>query len=220
VRSRAFLAVVALFAAASVAAADPPSSRDPRVESAFVRGRYDDVERLLAASTAPEDLLARAAISRVLRPSTPGPDDAALRAASSSTDLSSRRLAWLLGPPDARARDPYPMPKAGEADPWPRISALVADRWHREHDADASRWVRDGAAWKDAPDEYLADFEAAYRRPSYDGSAPNDDERKALDELRTLAARNRLLALAAVGVFVIAALLVWWRVGASSSRVA
>ncbi len=216
------VACIAVAGATRPATAAPPTEDDRRAaEEAFVRGRYDDVAVLLAGATTAEDAEPLAVLDLWWRPL-----GRAAPATGPATPLPGGRLARarrdrLRGagggpapPPQPRppARGPprpgpprYPMPGPDERDPWPRVTALVLDRLRRTT-AGASG-LPEESPLRALKDPYLDVILDEVAKPAYAGPqpqrwSPEDREAQRVVDagMRRVAARNRLVALATLGI--------------------
>jgi hypothetical protein len=210
------LAVVGATFVASVSSratsADPATDDARRVaEEAFVVGRLQDLDAILGSGTTATDAEPFFVRDGIWRPTrierTPPPDDGS---------LSSRRIRWIVEAfvPRKAGLDAYPLPNGDEADPYPRITALVRDRARRESVGLAG--LPEASPLAAVPDEMIRWLGQRFAHAAFpDSVRPSDtaEDRQAAREaaharsrVEDLAARNRLLAIAAVGGIVLAAI--------------
>ena len=198
------VACIAVAGATRPATAAPPTEDDRRAaEEAFVRGRYDDVAVLLAGATTAEDAEPLAVLDLWWRPL-----GRAAPATGPATPLPGGRLArarldHLGGAGGGPARAPPPRPPA--RGPPPRGTALVLDRLRRTT-AGASG-LPEESPLRALKDPYLDVILDEVAKPAYAGPqpqrwSPEDREAQRVVDagMRRVAARNRLVALATLGI--------------------
>lgn len=203
-RLAAVIGVAVLACAAAPRADAGPVSAEARrrAEEAFVAGRPEDLDAILGTGTTPADqepLFVRDVLWR------PAPTPPPLPADDGS--LSMRRIRWCV---EAYARgvaplSGYPRAADGETDPYPRLTALVLDRALREErGADG---LPDASPLAAVPDETLRWFVTWFYRPAFSPAdrVPDPVEREETARTARAAARNRWLAIGAVGGLVLLA---------------
>ncbi len=218
------LAAWALLGAASLrtrsAFADEPPAADPslrtRAEQALSYGEIGDVEVLLGESGADVDREGVLVAGRFWRI---GPRTGGDRPATRPASVSGRRIVWMGAwsalvaagrSPTGPGAPPYPTPATGEVEPYPVLTPLVLDRLRRE--TVGASGLPDASPLAASSDPSVRWFVQYVYKPSILGPLRADwseEERRSEadrdDRVRSLASRNRLLAVGSILAFLLAA---------------
>ena len=219
-KRRAILAALLVAAAAGAGRpvlAGPPTEADLRAaEEAFVHGRYEDVAVLLAGAETAEDAEPLAVLDLWWRPLRRDPPVFAVAGGPAAPlpggRLAAARLEYLRAAAKATVAGgagPYPPPRSDERDPWPRVTALVLDRLRRTTVGVSG--LPEDSPLRALKDPYLDILLDDVAKPAYAGPQSvverwspedRDAQRRTDANVRRVALRNRLTALAALAVLV------------------
>jgi hypothetical protein len=206
----ALVAVVASAASPAHARELPPEVRR-MAERAFLEGRLDDLDVILAGAVEPVDVFPLLLRDHVWRRRSP-----ADVLEMDGYHLGSRRLAWLLAD---EPEGPYPQAESG-GDPYPILTALVLDR-HRRETQGHTGLPQDGplealAQTLDPASEgrarwFAGDWTRRLMSLTYREPPPHPDRVQRERDAEDLRVRNGRWALIAVGAFLLLAVLtgVW-----------
>lgn len=220
--------LITLLLAAPVAAAEEltPQERNALI-TAYLAGNLENLARITTDPSDPAHALPLAIFEHWWRDGGASARTKLDTLITAATGLDKRRLQWLQSPEGS-----FPMPADGERDSWGVIAALVIDRQMREGAADYD-WATDGplhalsSAMHAAKDAKQLDELEGYQLEwvdhgrddlslVYHGAPKTEAEKAQLAEAKSIASRNRLLALLALLGLVVIPILVGRRVRPSA----